>query len=164
MTTGHATGSSSLSCTVSRSHYLEGLSEPFTVYTDHQTLQYFQTSRMLSRRLPHWSQAVNHHKNYVVYRPGRQNTLCDALSRRAEHAVGCGTADLETSAVLRPIFSYPLYLSLPLPLLVRHEDPSRTVASIAMKIAVEIHLELALKPVHDPCSRQRSKISWTVDF
>ena len=99
---------------------------------------------------------------WCIVRAGK--TLCDALSRRAEHAVGCRTADLETSALLRPIFFSPLYLSLSLLLLVRHEDPSRTVASIAMKIAVEIHLELALKPVHDPCSRQRSKISWTVDF
>lgn len=31
-------------------HYLEGLSLPFTILTDHQALQYFQTSKTLTRR------------------------------------------------------------------------------------------------------------------
>ena len=128
--------------------YLEGLSEPFTVYTDHQTLQYFQTSRLLSRRLTRWSQAVNHHKYYVVYRPGKQNTQCDALSRRSEYAVGLRTSDLEPSAVLRPISSSPLHLSavsvVTPPCL---EDPSRTDASLCTKIAVATHLDPAQEPV-----------------
>lgn len=69
-------------------HYLEGCSTPFTILTDHQALQYFQTSKTLTRRQARWSEVINHHKYLIKYRPGTQAGKPDALSRRPDFAEG----------------------------------------------------------------------------
>jgi hypothetical protein len=52
-------------------HYLEGLERPFVILTDHQSLQYFQTEKVLTRRQAGWSEHINHHKYVLQYRPGK---------------------------------------------------------------------------------------------
>lgn len=66
--------------------YLEAIHDPFLILTDHQTLQYFQTSRTLSQRQLRWSQDINHFKYRITYRPGDRNGKADALSRRPDWA------------------------------------------------------------------------------
>ncbi|MBW0586834.1 hypothetical protein O181_126549 [Austropuccinia psidii MF-1] len=58
--------------------FLLSLASPFEVLTDHSSLQYFMTSKVLTRRQARWAEF---HFS-ITYRPGRLATLPDALSRR----------------------------------------------------------------------------------
>ncbi|SGY22615.1 BQ5605_C019g08829 [Microbotryum silenes-dioicae] len=69
-------------------HYLEGVHHPITILTDHSALQYFQTTKVLTRRQARWSETVNHLNYIIKYRPGAQNNKADALSRRPNFAAG----------------------------------------------------------------------------
>lgn len=54
------------------------------VYTDHSTLQYLPTTKIQSRRLDRWTAEFQEYKLKMVYRPGKDNTIADAISRRAD--------------------------------------------------------------------------------
>ena len=62
---------------------LEGLQikEHFQVLTDHQSLEYFMTTKKLNTRQARWAEFLSRFYFLIKYRPGRQNTLADALSR-----------------------------------------------------------------------------------
>lgn len=60
---------------------LDLLGVPFTVYTDHQTLQNFTKQRDLSRRQARWQEFLGQYDYDTVYIPGEENTAADALSR-----------------------------------------------------------------------------------
>ncbi|KAG0735863.1 hypothetical protein G6F16_012384 [Rhizopus arrhizus] len=62
-------------------HYLTGTK--FTVVTDHHALQFFQNTRSADHqgRLARWALSLQQHDFTIVYRPGRDNTGPDALSR-----------------------------------------------------------------------------------
>lgn len=84
-------------------HYLEGARHPFVILTDHQALQYFQTSKTLTRRQARWSEVVNHHRYVIRYRPGSMSGKPDSLSRRPDFAEGGKAWDAEPKTLLRPI-------------------------------------------------------------
>jgi transposase InsO family protein len=84
-------------------HYLEGLSSAFIILTDHQALQYFHTSKTLTRRQARWSEVINHHKYNIRYRPGAQSGKPDALSRRPDFAAGGKASEAEPLILLRPM-------------------------------------------------------------
>jgi transposase InsO family protein len=54
---------------------------PIEILTDHQTLQYFTTSKKLSRRQARWAEKLADYHFEVRYRPGKQNEKADILSR-----------------------------------------------------------------------------------
>lgn len=83
-------------------HYLEGLSTPFTILSDHQALQYFQASKTLTRRQARWSEMINHHKYVLKYRSGEKSGKPDALSRRPDFAEGGKASDEAPAILLRP--------------------------------------------------------------
>jgi hypothetical protein len=60
--------------------YLAG--KPFTIVTDHAPLQYLQTQATLSPRQARWLDRLTEYQFTIVYKPGRLNTVADALSRR----------------------------------------------------------------------------------
>ncbi|MBW0557211.1 hypothetical protein O181_096926, partial [Austropuccinia psidii MF-1] len=62
--------------------FLLSLSSPFEVLTVHSSLQYFMTSKVLTRRQAHWAEFLSEFHFTITYRPGRLATLPDALSRR----------------------------------------------------------------------------------
>lgn len=84
-------------------HYLEGLKEPFTILSDHQALEYFQTAKTLTRRQARWSEIVNHHKYKIRYRSGTKSGKPDALSRRPDYAAGGKASEAEPLTLLRPL-------------------------------------------------------------
>lgn len=63
-------------------HYLEFSAEPTTVITDHKNLEYFNTTRNLTRRQVRWSEILSDYNFQIIYRPGKQNAAADALSRK----------------------------------------------------------------------------------
>jgi hypothetical protein len=56
---------------------------PFTVLTDHRTLECFQTQRHMSRRQARWMEFLQQYDFTIVYLRGEDNTAADALSRTA---------------------------------------------------------------------------------
>ena len=53
---------------------------PIVVYTDHRTLQNFDTQHDLSRRQLRWQEFMSQYDMTIVYIPGEDNTVADALS------------------------------------------------------------------------------------
>ncbi|MBW0486064.1 hypothetical protein O181_025779 [Austropuccinia psidii MF-1] len=62
--------------------FLLSLSSPFEVLTDHYSLQYFMSSKVLTRRQAHWAECLSEFHFSEFYRPGRLATLPDALSHQ----------------------------------------------------------------------------------
>jgi hypothetical protein len=53
----------------------------FTVYTDHRTLENFDTQRDLSRCQLRWQEFLSQYDMTVTYIKGEDNTVADALSQ-----------------------------------------------------------------------------------
>jgi hypothetical protein len=65
--------------------YLEGAIHQVQVFSDHQNLEYFTTTKVLNRRQARWAQELAGIDFKIYYRPGTQNGKPDALSRRPEY-------------------------------------------------------------------------------
>jgi len=65
--------------------YCEGAVHPVQVFSDHQNLEYFTTTKVLNRRQARWAQELVGIDFKIYYRPGTQNGKPDALSRRSEY-------------------------------------------------------------------------------
>ena len=57
---------------------------PFEVLTDNEALRYFGQKRVLSGRQIRWHEALQEYHFTATYRPGKDNVIADALSRKAE--------------------------------------------------------------------------------
>ncbi|MBW0567954.1 hypothetical protein O181_107669 [Austropuccinia psidii MF-1] len=64
--------------------FLFSISNSFEVLTDHSSLQYFISSKVLTRPQARWAEFLSEFYFTITYRPGNLATLPDALS-------GCGT-------------------------------------------------------------------------
>lgn len=62
---------------------LEGAGAPIEVISDHKNLQYFMTTKRLSRRQARWSEFLSRFNFKLTYRPGAQGGKPDALTRRS---------------------------------------------------------------------------------
>jgi hypothetical protein len=65
--------------------YLEGAAHQVQVFSDHQNLEYFTTTKVLNRRQARWAQELAGIDFKIYYRPGSKNGKPDALSRRSEY-------------------------------------------------------------------------------
>lgn len=65
---------------------LEGLQTEgrFGVLTDHRALEWFMSTKKLSARQARWSEFLSRFSFIIRYRPGKQNMLADALTRRTD--------------------------------------------------------------------------------
>ncbi|KAE9000695.1 hypothetical protein PR001_g18720 [Phytophthora rubi] len=59
--------------------------KPFVIYTDHVSLRTATSSPHLSQRMARWLSFFAEYNFTVEYKPGKQNVLADALSRRADY-------------------------------------------------------------------------------
>lgn len=55
---------------------------PVNVVTDHRSLEWFMTNKKLNRRQARWAEFLAEFNFKITYRPGRQGTKPDALTRR----------------------------------------------------------------------------------
>jgi len=76
-------------------HYLGG--RHFTVMTDHQSLQYVETSAMATPRQVRWAAWLSEFDFHIQYGKGKDNVAADALSRGA--AAGDDRKVISTAAV-----------------------------------------------------------------
>ena len=58
----------------------------FEIWTDHRTLENFNTQRDLSRRQLRWQEFLSQYECSIVYIKGEDNTVADGLSRIPENA------------------------------------------------------------------------------
>jgi len=63
-------------------HDLEGSASPIDVVTDHKNLEYFSTSKVLSRRQAWWSEFLSQFNLVIHFRPGKLGAKPDTLTRR----------------------------------------------------------------------------------
>ena len=64
--------------------YLEGAVHTVKVVTDHKNLEYFATTKLLTRRQARWSEFLSTFNYTVFYRPGRLGGKPDILTRRGD--------------------------------------------------------------------------------
>src|SRR5258708_1229593 len=64
------------------SHFLEGSGEVIDTVTNHKNLEYFMTSKKLSRWQARWAEFLAQFNMRVCFRPGRLGSKPDALTRR----------------------------------------------------------------------------------
>jgi hypothetical protein len=62
-------------------HYLEGSSEPVDVVTDHKNLEYFVTTKLLSRHQARWSEFLHQFNMIIRFHPGKLGAKPDSLTR-----------------------------------------------------------------------------------
>lgn len=67
-------------------HYLEGNPNRLevVVYTDHKNLETFMTNKQLTRQQARWAEMMGCFDFHIRFRPGKQGTKPDALSRRLD--------------------------------------------------------------------------------
>ena len=61
---------------------LTGTSTAIKVLTDHRSLEYFMSSKILNSRQARWAEILADFFFVITYRPGKQNAKADALTRR----------------------------------------------------------------------------------
>jgi len=64
---------------------LRSVEEQITVYTDHENLEYFNTTNIVNRRQNHGAEFLQSFNFKLVYREGRVKEKADALSRRRDY-------------------------------------------------------------------------------
>ena len=63
-------------------HYLEGTPLPVDVVTDHKNLEYFSTTKMLTRRQARWSEFLSQFNMVICFHPGRLGAKPNSLTRQ----------------------------------------------------------------------------------
>ena len=88
-------------------HYLEGSAIPIDVVTDHKNLEYFSTTKVLTRRQARWSEFLSQFNMVIRFRPGKLGTKPDSLTRRWDVYPKEGNSDYATvnPSNYRPMFT-----------------------------------------------------------
>lgn len=83
---------------------LEGSAVPIEVLSDHKNLEYFMSTKKLSRRQARWSEFLSRFKFVITYRPGKLGGKPDALTRRSGDLPKVGDERLrqQNQVVLKP--------------------------------------------------------------
>ena len=63
---------------------LQGSAFPIRVLTDHRNLEYFMTTKQLTRRQVRWSEFLSQFDFVIRFRPGKDGGKPDALTRRSQ--------------------------------------------------------------------------------
>ena len=77
-------------------HYLEGSATPINAVTDHKNLEYFSTTKILSRRQACWSELLSQFNLVICFHPGKLRAKPDALTRQWDIYLNGGDSDYAT--------------------------------------------------------------------
>jgi len=89
-------------------HYLEGSALPIDVVTDHKNLEYFSTTKVLTRRQARWLEYLSQFNLVIRFRPGCLGTKLDTLTRWWDVYPKGGDNDYTSVNPhnFRPVFTY----------------------------------------------------------
>ena len=82
--------------------YLEGSSQPFTVFTDHKNLEYFSTTKVLNRHQARWSELLSGYEFSIIYYPGISMGKPDAMLRYHDFSRGSKASQSLPTSLLKP--------------------------------------------------------------
>ena len=68
-------------------HYLEGARHRILIKCDHKNLEYFMTSKVLSRRQARWAETLSQFDFIIEHLDGKKNPA-DGPSRRPDYEIG----------------------------------------------------------------------------
>lgn len=97
-----------ISCIQEWKAELQSVAKPFTIFTDHKNLNYFQTKRLLNERQVRYSDLLQQFNFVLKWRPGVACQRPDALSRR-EQDKPKDINDERTAGRIRQLLPSPLY-------------------------------------------------------
>src|SRR5258707_3083038 len=83
-------------------HFLEGLATAIDMVTDHKNLEYFTSTKKLTRRQARWSEFLSQFNLKICFQPGRLGTKLDTLTRRPNVYSADSAADCNRRPVLTP--------------------------------------------------------------
>src|SRR5260221_1267775 len=83
-------------------HYLEGSAKTIDMVTDHKNLEYFTTTKKLTRRQARWSEFLSQFNLSIRFRPGRLGAKPNALTRRPDIYSESAATDCNRQLVLTP--------------------------------------------------------------
>ena len=88
-------------------HDLESLHHTIDIITDHKNLEYFSTTKTLSRQQARWSEYLSTFNMVICFRPGKLSEKPDSLTRHADFYLKRGDRDytLVNPQNLHPIFT-----------------------------------------------------------
>ncbi|KAL0159635.1 hypothetical protein M9458_043360, partial [Cirrhinus mrigala] len=113
-------------------HWLQGGSDPFTVWTDHQNLTVIRQTKQLNPRQARWALFFEHFHFHLSYRPGSKNAKADAISHQHQR----DTTSSEPAPVLPPhIILAPLQWGHSL-----EPPPPETPDSLSPPVGARFHI------------------------
>ena len=88
-------------------HYLEGSRSPVDIVTDHKNLEYFSTTKLLTRRQARWSEFLSQFNLVIRFRPRKLGTKPDSLTRHwdVHPKRGIGTMPKVNPQNFHPVFT-----------------------------------------------------------
>ncbi|RZK39669.1 MAG: hypothetical protein EOO61_07030 [Hymenobacter sp.] len=89
-------------------HFTMETPTPVTVYSDHNNLKYFMTTKELNRRQVRYAQFLSDFYFRIIHRPGKLNVCADALSRRPQDSLDMGDRDVQKQCLLTPEVFHPI--------------------------------------------------------
>src|SRR5258708_12042995 len=83
-------------------HYLEGLAKTIDMVTDHKNLEYFTTTKKLTRRQARWSEFLSQFNLSIHFHPSRLGAKPDALTQRLDVYLESLVTDCNRWPILTP--------------------------------------------------------------
>jgi hypothetical protein len=91
---------------------LEGTNLPVQVLTDHKSLEYFMTTKRLTRRQVRWAEFLADFYFQITYRPGKSNIKADSLTCRSQDLLEGPQDDCQKEMIRTILTTDQLYLEI----------------------------------------------------
>jgi len=129
-------------------HYLEGANHKVLIQCDHKNLEYFQTSKVLSRRQARWSEVLSAYDFVIEHLEGSKN-LADGPSRRPDYEIGY---ERPVARLLATVSVEPYDDLMPAIIATQASDP----------LAVDVSAKLVDRPMIQGTYTAKEESQWKV--
>jgi hypothetical protein len=129
-------------------HYLEGANHKVLIRCDHKNLEYFQTSKVLSRRQARWSEVLSAYDFVIEHLEGSKNPA-DGPSRRPDYEIGY---ERPVARLLATVSVEPYDDLMPAIIAAQASDP----------LAVDVSAKLVDRPMIDGTDTAKEESQWKV--
>jgi len=129
-------------------HYLQGSNKKVSIRCDHKNLEYFQTSKVLSRRQARWLETLSAYNFVIEHLEGSKNPA-DGPSRRGDYEVGY---ERPVARLMATVSVEPYDDLMPAIIAAQASDP----------LAADISAKLVDWPVADGAHTTEEESQWKV--